>query len=355
MAIIGSNSIGGDSNNYTNTLTHRLIDNATYTYVAAANQEVFQVGFYVGSSYAGDGSGVDVGVYDITGGTASATLVASGNVSLTANQWNIAAITPVALTEGNTYAVACRIVSATNVKTHSAYVGVAVSTSNLTGSSALAASWTDNGNNGDVFSVYAETQTAASGPAVDTVDDPITPGSNAHTVSGFTGTVNAGSFKTGTAEIVFTTANDTTSTIAEPANGANAAEYGVSGDYELTDGTDTALINTTLQSSTGNAVVTLTSGFDTSITSWLYNYGGTPAIGDETYYPSADLTLNSDGTMTGEAGTYTCYFIDLSDTQPLYEEFTVILGESGGGGTGIASAPIASVQILSNTIQSNPI
>ena len=170
----------------------------------------------------------------------------------------------------------------------------------------------------------------AVGPAIDTVDDPITPGSNAHTVSGFSGTVNAGTFTTGTAELSFTTANDTASTIAEPVNGGDAVEYGASGDYELTDGTDSALINTTLEPSTGNAVVTLTSGFDTSSTSWLYLYGGTPAIGDQAYYPSTDLTLNPDGTLSGEAGTYTCYFIDLSDAQPLYEEFDVILGESGG-------------------------
>ena len=195
----------------------------------------------------------------------------------------------------------------------------------------------------------------AVGPAIDTVDDPITPGSNAHTVSGFSGTVNAGTFTTGTAELSFTTANDTASTIAEPVNGGDAVEYGVSGDYELTDGTDIGTINTTLQPSTGNAVVTLTSGFDTSSTSWLYLYGGTPAIGDQAYYPSADLTLNPDGTLSGEAGTYTCYFIDLSDAQPLYEEFDVILGESGGGGTDkkLTYSKLTGVKLTSTNLEAS--
>lgn len=163
MAIIGYNSIGGTDLSLTNALNHYLYDGATYTYTAAANQEVFRFFYYCGTSYGGDSSGVEMGVYDITGGTASATRVCTGTITgpLTTSAWNSVNITPVALTAGNVYAVAFRIISATNIKSLSTYSSGAVSRSNLTGSSALAASWTDNSGIGDVYSAYAETQTAA--------------------------------------------------------------------------------------------------------------------------------------------------------------------------------------------------
>ena len=162
MAVIGKNTIGGSSRTDTNSRKQALVDHASFTYVAAANQEVFKVWFHVNNSYSGDGTGVEVAVYDITSGTASAPLVAQGTIaSLTVSTWNSVEITPVGLTTGNTYAVALRIVSATSIKYETAYVGTAVSHSTLDGTSALAATWTDNANNGDVPSVYAETQTAS--------------------------------------------------------------------------------------------------------------------------------------------------------------------------------------------------
>ena len=81
MAIIGYNSVGGSTPNNDNTKTQNLVDTATYTYVAAANQEVDELFFYCGTSGPGDGSGVEVGVYNITSGTASAPLVASGTIT----------------------------------------------------------------------------------------------------------------------------------------------------------------------------------------------------------------------------------------------------------------------------------
>lgn len=167
MGVIGNNAIGGSTPTYTNATTQRLIDAGAYDYVAPANEEVFRLWYYTGG-LVGDGSGVEVGVYDITSGTNNASLVASGTItSLSANSWNSLDITGVALTEGNTYAVAFRIVSATDVSSRSTYVTGGASTSSLTGTSALAANWTDNGSSGEVASVYAETQVAASGLTLD--------------------------------------------------------------------------------------------------------------------------------------------------------------------------------------------
>ena len=171
MAIIGYNSVGGSTPNNDNTKTQNLVDTATYTYVAAANQEVDELFFYCGTSGPGDGSGVEVGVYNITSGTASAPLVASGTITgLATSTWGSQTITPVALVEGDTYAVAFRIKSATSLSWRSTYVSSGVSVSTLDGTSALAATWTDNANAGNVPSMYATTVTAAAGPVITDVN-----------------------------------------------------------------------------------------------------------------------------------------------------------------------------------------
>lgn len=169
MAIIGYNSIGGSTPTRTSASNQGLIDAGAYDYVAAADQEVFRLWIYIGG-LVGDGSGVELGVYDISSGTASAPVVAGTAAtisSLTANSWNSVTITAVALTEANTYAIGYRVVSTTDVSLRSTYVTGGASLSSLTGSSALAATWTDNASSGDVISMYAETQTAASGLTLD--------------------------------------------------------------------------------------------------------------------------------------------------------------------------------------------
>ena len=162
MAIIGKNTIGGLDQTRNSTKAQQMIDHASYTYVAAADQEVFKLWHYMGPTYGGDGTGVDIAVYDITGGTGSATLVAEGNIPDTGLlAWHSVTITPVALTAGNTYAVARSIKSATNIKEMYDYVSQAMSNSSLTGTSPFAASWTDSAGEGNAISIYAETQTAA--------------------------------------------------------------------------------------------------------------------------------------------------------------------------------------------------
>lgn len=169
MAVIGNNNIGGSTANDTNALQHHLEDGASLSYVAAADQEVFKLWIYVGVSYSGDGSGVELAVYDITAGTANAPIVSGTSAtigSLTLNSWNSISITPVGLVQGNTYAIGFRVISATSIKLHKDYVGGGVSRSSLTGTSSLAATWTDSATGGAAYSMYAETQTAAAGTSI---------------------------------------------------------------------------------------------------------------------------------------------------------------------------------------------
>jgi hypothetical protein len=168
---------------------------------------------------------------------------------------------------------------------------------------------------------------AAAGPEIDTVDDPIQPGANNHTVSGFGSTITQGSITSGTGVISFTSANDTSSTLPAIADAGAAIPFGTV-TYTVGDGTDTAVTNTTYEPPVGFSYVILEAGFDTSENSFLYQYDGTPAIGDQFMFTDS-ITLTSLGGVSGEAGTYPCFAIDVSDTQPAYEEFDIILGAVG--------------------------
>ena len=158
MGIIGYNAIGGSTPTKTNASNHALTDAGAYDYPAPAGEEVFKLWIYIGGLI-GDGAGVEIGVGNISLGAASAPLIAAGTLtSLTANSWNSLEITPVALTETDLYGVEHRVISATDVSLRSNYVTGGTSLSSLTGTSALAGTWTDNASSGDVISVYAETR-----------------------------------------------------------------------------------------------------------------------------------------------------------------------------------------------------
>lgn len=345
MAIIGYNAIGGSNNNRDNTLTHLLLDNATYTYVAAASQEVFRFNFYVGASYDGDGSGVDVGLYDITGGTASATLVASANISLSVSQWNTATITPVALTQGNTYAVALRIASATLVRTHSIYVGSALSSSSLTGTSALAASWTDDGNFSNVISMYAETRT--SGPTLTQADD--TPEDNTlQSITSILLTVAYTAVSVGGKSILSSLNNDdpeTASTYTLDVFGITAQtsvpRIGETVKLSVTATGGTATQDIVIQPETGKALKTLTSVDRTTgapgsnlVLNLEAAYGITIVIGDQFYY---DTVSNTSITAAGRPTT----------DADFYEMVLIQGGDADNTGTGYPATINSEAQVVS--------
>ena len=308
MGIIGYNAIGGSNSNSTNATSHQLPDHSTYTYTAPVGQEVFKVWFYCGATYNGDGSGVEVGVYDITGGTNAGTLVASGTIAtLTKSSWNSVTITPVALTSGNIYAVALRIISATNIKKHHTYLTNAVSESSITGTTVLAESWTDNANAGNVVSCYAETQAAVTSPTVDDVNttETTTDGEQAATAttSNFPSEITIVKLKSGTGILNTTGVVSVGGAVTFDIPDISAITVDTAGvlfgavDYELSDGTDTATLAGTHNEKTGWTAFTVQNVVNDE-GSFSENFVGSVQDGSQVYITTADSTSISTGADT---------------------------------------------------------
>ena len=168
MAIIGTNSTTGMSLfSQTSVSTQKLTQDSGYIYLAGSNEEVFRVAYHNRSTQVGDGSGVQVGVYNLgTGPTVDgATLIASGTVTAVASSWCTLDITPVALVAGNYYAVAMRVISATNVDTSRIALTNGTSTRG-SGATALTSPWTlALSTTSFLYAMYAETRTTAGGTA----------------------------------------------------------------------------------------------------------------------------------------------------------------------------------------------
>lgn len=166
MPIIGLNDTTGlGSAAETTAASHALMNGTGFTYVAGANEDVFRFGYYSGT--AGSNATVQIGLYDITGGATNAPLVTSGQVTGTAGSTPFTVdVTPVTLTNGNTYCVAWRIVANGNMQR--AFTSNACRTSTLTGADALAATFTNNAGLSQKYAVWAETQ-ASSGVSITSV------------------------------------------------------------------------------------------------------------------------------------------------------------------------------------------
>lgn len=195
----------------------------------------------------------------------------------------------------------------------------------------------NNYSNADPFAYSAIALAEITGPQLSVVD-PIIPGatttiSSSGNVDPWTGariTDSAGNVK----EI--TLASQTS--VSAPAVGN--LDYVLYGDVtlEVYNATESATTTVAFNQPAGFSLVELASGFVTTPESYLHNYGGTPAVGDQfAWNPIASdtgetLTLGSDGlwTSTGD-GTWLIYGTDASDGQ--MQSFPLI----SGPGTGIIS------------------
>ena len=152
-------------------------------------------------------------------------------------------------------------------------------------------------------------------------DAAITPGATlAFTATGFGGAITSATLTDGSSNVLTLTGITLVSgdnwTATVPALGDQA--YALFGSTTLTvgDGVDTATVGVTLNAPANHAVTTLTSGFATDATTYLYNYTGTPAVGDQFVYPNTILTLNADGTFTTtDSGDFLIHGIDATDGQ----------------------------------------
>ena len=214
-----------------------VMSGASYSGVLPAGESWTEIGF-VDRSTVGDI--MEVGIYDITGGVSGATLVASEQFTTTgsAGAQLTASITPVGK-PGNTYAVACRPVGG-DCSTYRNSDSGESRTSTLDGTSALAASWTDNGGgNNYVFGAFANS-TAAAGASIDSSDaQGRLGGSVSYTVSSFGSTINDTDINDGTFEVEATSENDTSAAFPGLSHGLVIPQFGAGRTLQVSDGTDT--------------------------------------------------------------------------------------------------------------------
>lgn len=93
-----------------------------------------------------------------------------------------------------------------------------------------------------------------------------------------------------------------------------------------TNGTDTEEDTTTLAAATGQTVTILAETFDTGELSYLFNFGGTPATGDQFIESSPQLALDANGGYVADTdGTYVITGIDATDG--VAQSYKLILGD----------------------------
>lgn len=121
-------------------------------------------------------------------------------------------------------------------------------------------------------------------------------------------------------------------------------------DFSATDGTAADSAPTTLSVPAGFSSVKLQPGFITTNLSFLFNYGGIPAVGDEFIYDSAEGTLFPDGNWTlPAAGNMTIYATD--ETDGYRQSFLLIAGPSTTPEGDFGLDPIDSESINNENIQ----
>ena len=178
MAGTIGHDVSGSGYNNTSATTQRATTGAAFTYTAVANDVVSEIGLHA-ATYTGDGSGWEIGVYDLTanGGISGAPLVATGTITaLTANSRNTLALTPVALTAGSEYCVAIRTGSATTISIQGNYVAGGTTRSTFDGTSPLQATFTSGALIGQRWSFFATVTAAAPTGVSLTAPDTVTHG-----------------------------------------------------------------------------------------------------------------------------------------------------------------------------------
>lgn len=155
IGISDATGMGGFTQNTTS--PQRLCTGSGSSYTPGQSEEAYQVNIRAGVTL----GTLEVGIYNVTAGNANAPLVGSFQVTTTAtNALNTFAInSPIALTSGQTYAVAFRAVTNTSV-IRAAASGFSRN-STLTGTSALAANWTDNGSTDYKHGIWLDTRSTA--------------------------------------------------------------------------------------------------------------------------------------------------------------------------------------------------
>lgn len=151
----------GSGVSFTRTSAHVLQYDPRVSHLAKEDEEIGEVGYRSDTNTVGDGSGIEIGIYDVTNGYANAKLVGAQTVSTMALTMPSTTIQtfypPIKLTAGRRYSTAFRTNSATNLAVSTAYLGTAVTRrSSQNGSVSLPSSWDfDSTTSDNWFDVFA--------------------------------------------------------------------------------------------------------------------------------------------------------------------------------------------------------
>lgn len=320
MAILGSQNNGlGNTRNYTPTTARRMDVFATLEYVAG--HSVLEGGVFLASSVAADET-VVIGIYNISSGVAGAPLIYSLPITATSASTAGAYVSVTGLSDslpglvgGETLALALAYSAGSSL-----WPGRRVNVSTSLGGTGtgLVDPWTEVSTSG-VEAPDAYFEIGEAGPSVATTDN-LSPGTSitisaSNFVNPLTGariTDSAGNVK----ELTLATQTS----VSAPAVGN--LDYVLYGDVTLEayNATESATTTIAFNLPAGFSLVALEAGFVTTQESYLYNYGGTPAVPDQfAYNPTASdtgetLTLGSDGLWTATGGgTWEIYGTDATD------------------------------------------
>lgn len=187
--------------------------------------------------------------------------------------------------------------------------------------------------NANYAGLILELDETSTGPTV-TADASVTPGATiSHTPTDFAGSLTTATLSDGTSTVSMGSVTDTTSLAPALGNDIQYTTFGPGRTYTAGNATETADTTTALNPPAGYALVTLGATFSTDEPSYLFDYGGTPAAGDQFLYPTADsLVLNDDGSWSSPIdGTWTIYGIDASDG--IMQSFPLTAGDPMTPGT----------------------
>lgn len=331
---LGSKNDGaGFTRDYVAASEQRINTSATVAYTAG--HSVKEVGLWVRAAPSVDTS-INVSIYDISGGVPNAPLVYTTQITVTTtvtiNSYFTQALTGdlSALAGGETLALHL----SSSDQPSPGIPGRRVPVSTSFGSSGFTPidPWVQASTNGteapDAYFILGD-----AGPAAPSITAPasVSPGETiSFTASGFTpnaATVSDGTSTLTLTSITNTTGDNYTAVVPDfPAVG-DSLQYTTFGavTLEATDGTDTADDTTNLTAAAGQTVTTLAATFDTSELSYLFDFSGTPATGDQFIEGSADLALDANGGYVADTdGTYVITGIDATDG--IAQSYELIVG-----------------------------
>lgn len=311
MATIGIDSqVDLGAAGFSDTSQHFIMDGIG-TYTPSSAETVTEVGI---QKRLNDSVNVEIGIYRVD----TNALIGSAIVNSSAESTRVVTATSISLTSGVTYCVGFRFIGSSTAMI--SYSGAASNTSALTGASALANTFVENGVEDTKFGIFAIT--ASSGPTVTISESQLNVGG-----TGYYGTTAGMGIVTSISggEITSALVGSFTFDILEFENNVTYSEFG-NVIFEVSDGTLTASDEVPLSVMSGynSQIITSLSSSPDSIHSQLVGF--TLKIGNTLYGDSSEITLYDDTTYAA-APTGTIYIWNRDVDTNVMNRITIINGD----------------------------